>query len=103
MSINPLGLYIVDSIIIITDRINLDGQLKGTVGATEKQKKMIAFVEKTTELADALNENTKVIITTIQKFSVKKLNVTILEKLHGKIQFGSALLSVYRNFPAKCS
>jgi type I restriction enzyme, R subunit len=78
---------IFDSVIIITDRINLDGQLKGTIGATEKQKKMIAFVEKTTELAKALNENTKVIITTIQKFSVKNLNEVLDKQKNKKLCF----------------
>ncbi len=74
---------ILDSILILTDRINLDSQLKGTIGAAETQKDIVAYVETTNELAKALNKNTKVIISTIQKFSVKKLNA-ILEEQKGK-------------------
>jgi len=74
---------IFNSILILTDRVNLDSQLKGTVGSSETQKDLVAFVDTTPELADALNKNTKVIISTIQKFSVKKLN-EILEEQKGK-------------------
>ena len=65
---------VFSSIIILTDRLNLDGQIKGTIQAGENQSKIIAYVEDTSELAKALNENKKVIVTTIQKFSVKKLD-----------------------------
>ena len=74
---------LLDSIIIINDRVNLDNQIKGTVVSSETQKDIIAYVETTSELAKALNKNTKVIISTIQKFSVKKLN-EILEEQKGK-------------------
>ena len=74
---------ILSSILILTDRINLDSQLKGTIVSSETQKDIIAHVETTDELAKALNKNTKVIISTIQKFSVKKLN-EILEEQKGK-------------------
>lgn len=66
--------HIFDSIIVVTDRINLDGQIKGTIGSSENQEGIIAHAESTAELADALNEDTKVVITTIQKFSVKNLD-----------------------------
>jgi len=72
-----------NSIIVVTDRINLDGQIKGTIGSSETQPGIIAHVETTSELAEALNANTKVIITTIQKFSVKKLD-ELLTKQKGK-------------------
>lgn len=65
---------IFDSIVILTDRINLDGQIKGTVQSGETQADIVSYVEDTAGLAKALNQNKKVIITTIQKFSVKKLD-----------------------------
>jgi len=74
---------LLNSILILTDRINLDSQLKGTVVSSETQKEIIAYVKTTDELAQALNKNTKVIISTIQKFSVNKLN-EILEEQKGK-------------------
>jgi type I restriction enzyme R subunit len=75
--------HLFNSLIVVTDRINLDGQIKGTIGASETQTGIIAHAESTAELAKALNENTKVIITTIQKFSVKKLD-ELLTKQKGK-------------------
>jgi type I restriction enzyme, R subunit len=65
---------VFDSIIILTDRINLDGQIRGTIKSGENQSGIVAYVEDTSQLARALNENKQVIITTIQKFSVKKLD-----------------------------
>jgi len=70
---------VFDSIIILTDRINLDSQIKGTIQSGETQADIISYVEDTKGLAKALNKNKKVIITTIQKFSVKKLD-ELLEK-----------------------
>ncbi len=78
---------IFDSIIILTDRVNLDSQLKGTISASETQQNLIEYVEKTPDLAKALNKNTKVIITTIQKFSVKKLNEILERQKDKKICF----------------
>jgi len=75
--------HLFNSIIVVTDRINLDGQIKGTIGSSETQTGIIAHVESTAELAKALNENTKVIITTIQKFSVNKLD-ELITKQKGK-------------------
>lgn len=66
--------HIFNSVIVVTDRINLDSQIKGTIGSSESQQGIITHAEDTKQLAKALNENRKVIITTIQKFSVKKLD-----------------------------
>ena len=74
---------IFNSILLLTDRINLDSQLKATIGSSETQKNIVSYVKTTPELADALNKNSKVIISTIQKFSVTKLN-EILESQKGK-------------------
>jgi type I restriction enzyme R subunit len=68
------NLHLFDSVIIVTDRLNLDGQIKGTIDPSETQVGIIAHADTTADLAKYLNENTKVIITTIQKFSVKKLD-----------------------------
>ncbi|MFH0959258.1 MAG: DEAD/DEAH box helicase family protein [Pseudomonadota bacterium] len=79
--------HLFNSLIVVTDRINLDGQIKGTIGPSEPQPGIIAHAETTTELAKALNENTKVIITTIQKFSVKKLDELLTTQKGKKICF----------------
>jgi len=78
---------IFDSIVIVTDRINLDKQLRGTITATESQQGIIVCAKDTTKLAEALNKNTKVIISTIQKFSVKKLDEILKSQKDKKICF----------------
>ncbi|MEK6871722.1 MAG: DEAD/DEAH box helicase family protein, partial [Nanoarchaeota archaeon] len=78
---------LLDSVIILNDRVNLDDQIKGTVVSSETQKDIIAYVETTDELAQALNKNTKVIISTIQKFSVKKLDEILAQQKGKKICF----------------
>jgi type I restriction enzyme, R subunit len=78
---------VFDSTIILTDRINLDSQLRGTISSSESQENIIDYVETTKELAKALNKNTKVIVTTIQKFSVTKLNEILEDQKNKKICF----------------
>ncbi len=77
------NLHLFDSVIVVTDRLNLDNQIQGTITSSETQFGIIEHAESTAELASSLNRNTKVIITTIQKFSVKKLN-DLLESQKGK-------------------
>lgn len=62
---------IFDNIVIITDRIVVDRQLQDAVMAIEHKEGLIKVMdEKCTslDLADALNGNTKIIVSTIQKF-----------------------------------
>jgi len=66
---NPL----FNSVVILTDRINLDTQLGNEIRNVETQKNLVSYIESTNELAQALNKNKKVIISTIHKFSVEKL------------------------------
>ncbi|MDD4110379.1 MAG: DEAD/DEAH box helicase family protein [Clostridia bacterium] len=78
---------VFDSIIILTDRLNLDGQIKGNIEPGEPQRGVVEHAETTTELANYLNNNTKVIITTIQKFSVKKLDDLLTSQKSKRICF----------------
>ncbi len=75
--------HLFDSTIIVTDRINLDRQLDGTIGSSETQLGVIEHADNTQQLAKFLNQNTKVIVSTIQKFSVKKLD-ELLKSQKGK-------------------
>jgi type I restriction enzyme R subunit len=79
--------HIFSSVIVVTDRVNLDSQIKGTIGSSESQQGIIAHAEDTKQLAKALNENRKVIITTIQKFSVKKLDELLVTQKGKNICF----------------
>jgi len=74
-----------DSIVILTDRINLNTQLGNEIRNVETQKGLVAYVETTKELATALNKNKKVVVSTIHKFSVTKLKELLTEQKGKKI------------------
>lgn len=62
---------IFDNILIITDRIVVDRQLQDAVTSLEHKEGLIKVMDdkcSSTDLADALNGNTKIIVSTIQKF-----------------------------------
>ncbi|MFV0519327.1 MAG: type I restriction endonuclease subunit R, partial [Lachnospirales bacterium] len=68
---NEVNKPIFDTICIITDRVVVDRQLQNAVLSLEHKSGLIKVMdEKCTskDLADALNSNTKIIVTTIHKF-----------------------------------
>lgn len=85
---------IFDNVIICTDRVVVDRQLQQAVMGIEHKSGMIAVMDKkctSADLANALNGNTKIIATTIQKFpyvvdQVKSLNdksfAVIIDEAH---------------------
>ena len=85
---------IYDNIIIVTDRVVVDRQLQKAVMGMEHASGLIKVMDdrcSSSDLADALNGNTKIIATTIQKFpyiveEVKNLNnkrfAVIIDEAH---------------------
>lgn len=61
---------VFDKIIIITDRRVLDKQLRDTVSQFEQQRDVVKGVKTSSELRTALQDKTKIIVTTLQKFPV---------------------------------
>jgi type I restriction enzyme R subunit len=60
---------IFNSVIVITDRRVLDKQLQDAIYQLEHEAGFVAKIdEDSTQLADAINNNTRIIITTLQKF-----------------------------------
>jgi type I restriction enzyme R subunit len=60
---------IFKTIVIISDRIIIDDQLQEAVLAIEHKEGLVKVIEdKSKDLADALNGNTKIIVSTIHKF-----------------------------------
>lgn len=72
---------VFDKIIIITDRRVLDKQLRDTVSQFEQQRDVVKGVTRSNELREALQDKTKIIVSTLQKFPVI---VEDMEKLQGK-------------------
>lgn len=85
---------IFDNIIIVTDRVVVDRQLQQAVMGLEHKSGLIRVMDdkcNSQDLAKALTSNTKIIVTTIQKFpyivdSVKELNkkhfAVIIDEAH---------------------
>src|SRR5690554_4738913 len=60
---------IFSSIVVITDRVVLDKQLQDTIYQFEHKQEVVQKIEKdSTQLAEALDGQTPIIITTLQKF-----------------------------------
>lgn len=72
---------IFDKIIVIVDRRILDKQLRQTVTQFEKQRDEVKGAKTSAELREALQDKTKIIVSTLQKFPVI---VETMENLYGK-------------------
>lgn len=62
-----------DSVVVLTDRVNLDGQISGNFKSAIDSTGIVAYTDKTSgsniTLKEALQQNYKVIVSTIHKFS----------------------------------
>ena len=59
---------LMDSVIAVTDRVNLDGQIKENIKAFARLKNIVGHAEHSDELLKHLQSGKKIIITTIHKF-----------------------------------
>lgn len=59
---------IVDSVIVVTDRVNLDKQIRNNINAFKRLANIVAWAEDSASLKEALQGGKKIIITTIHKF-----------------------------------
>lgn len=57
-----------DSIIVVTDRVILDGQIKDTIKAFTQVASTVQHAESSKDLREAIEAGKKIIITTVQKF-----------------------------------
>lgn len=62
------GKNIFDSVIVVTDRINLDKQIRNTIRQFMQESSTVGWAEKSSVLKDLLASGKKIIITTIFKF-----------------------------------
>jgi type I restriction enzyme R subunit len=59
---------VVDSIIVVTDRVNLDKQIRDTIRQFMQLSNTVAWAEHSGDLRKAILESKKIIITTVHKF-----------------------------------
>jgi len=64
------GKNVVDSVIVVTDRINLDRQIKSTIKQFTQVSNTVVGAEHSGDLRDAITSGKKIIITTVQKFPI---------------------------------
>ena len=64
----PGGGPAFNSVVVVTDRRLLDGQLGATVQATAQMRHLVARAESAQQLRQHLREGRKIIVTTVQKF-----------------------------------
>lgn len=76
---------LLDSVIVVTDRVNLDTQIRDNINAFKKLQNIVGWADSSKTLQDALKDGKKIIITTIHKFSY--ILETIGTELRGK-RFG---------------
>ena len=62
------GRNIFDTVIVVTDRINLDRQIKNTIRQFMQVSSTVGWAKDSSGLKDLLNEGKKIIITVVHKF-----------------------------------
>ena len=58
-----------DSIIVVTDRVNLDKQIRDNINAFAKLKNLVGWADRSDTLRELLQGGKKIIVSTIHKFS----------------------------------
>lgn len=62
------GKTVVDSVIVVTDRVNLDKQIRDTIKQFMQVSSTVAWAEHSGDLKKAIADGKKIIITTVHKF-----------------------------------
>lgn len=62
------GKTVFDSVIVVTDRVNLDKQIKNTIRKFMQVQSTVGWATKSGDLRDLLKEGKKIIITIVHKF-----------------------------------
>lgn len=68
VSITKSGKHIFDSIIVVTDRVNLDKQIKNTIKSFMQVANTVGHAESSGDLKKLLQDGKKIIITIVHKF-----------------------------------
>lgn len=77
VSLQNNGKTIFDSIVVVTDRINLDKQIKGTIKNFAQIQSLLAHAESAADLRTYIQSGKKIIITTVHKFPIILQNIGV--------------------------
>ncbi len=64
------GQNVIDSVVVVTDRVNLDRQIKNTIRQFMQVSNTVAWAEHSADLKEAITGGKKIIITTVHKFPI---------------------------------
>ena len=67
-SVEYEGARVFDSVIVVTDRVILDNQIRDTIKGFTQVKSTVQHADSSKDLRDAIEAGKKIIITTVQKF-----------------------------------
>ncbi len=78
---------LLDSVIIVTDRVNLDNQIRDNINAFKRLQNIVEWADSSTKLKDALENGKKIIITIVHKFPyiLQAIGTTLRDKHFGII------------------
>ncbi len=62
------GKNIIDTVVVVTDRVNLDKQIRDTIKQFMQVSNTVAWAERSGDLKTAIENGKKIIITTVHKF-----------------------------------
>lgn len=62
------GQLLVDSVLVVTDRVILDKQIRDTIKQFAQVGNMVAWAERSDDLREAIQNGRRIIVTTIEKF-----------------------------------
>lgn len=69
MQKESFGVTKFDSVIVVTDRVNLDKQIRDNINAFAKLKNLVGWADKSDTLRSLLTSGKKIVVSTIHKFS----------------------------------
>lgn len=78
---------LLDSVIIVTDRVNLDNQIRDNINAFKRLQNIVEWADSSTTLKEALENGKKIIITIVHKFPyiLQAIGTTLRDKRFGII------------------
>ena len=78
---------LLDSVIVVTDRINLDSQIRDNINAFKRLKNIVEWADSSATLKDALKDGKKIIITIVHKFQyiLEEIGTDLKDKRFGII------------------
>lgn len=59
---------LIDSVIVVTDRINLDRQIRDNIQAFKRLENLVAWADSSASLKEALAQGKKIVVTIVHKF-----------------------------------